>query len=95
MEVNVNEPIDPIEKQIEEIRLNKSRFVDVFNNPSGKYVIDLLENMYHFKGSTIDANHGLMGFREGQRTVVMFIKDMVELDLQTMEERIRENEGYS
>ena len=49
----------------------------VLNNEDGKKIISDLEARFHFYGSTFSAAPNETAYREGQRTVVLFLKSML------------------
>lgn len=49
----------------------------VLNNEDGEKIISDLEARFHFHGSTFSADPNETAYREGQRTVVLFLKSML------------------
>ena len=49
----------------------------VLNNQDGEKIISDLEARFHFYGSTFSPDPNETAYREGQRTVVLFLKSML------------------
>jgi hypothetical protein len=49
----------------------------VLNNQDGEKIISDLEARFHIHGSTFSADPNETSYREGQRTVVLFLKSML------------------
>jgi hypothetical protein len=49
----------------------------VLNNQDGEKIISDLEVRFHIHGSTFSADPNETAYREGQRTVVLFLKSML------------------
>ena len=49
----------------------------VLNNKDGEKIISDLEARFHFYGSTFSSDPNETSYREGQRTVVLFLKSML------------------
>lgn len=72
-------------------------FRDIFNTPQGQRVIEHLEGRFHVFKSTLSIDlHGaecaavdpnLALVNEGQRSVVLYIKDLIKTDLDALRER--------
>ena len=48
-----------------------------FESDNGKKVLEDLENRFHIHSSTIDDNNNNIAYREGQRSVILFIKKIL------------------
>ena len=68
-------------KLIDEVTKIHSMYKETFNTPTGKKVIQDLEDKYYIDRSTSGRNENidmfLRGMREGERTVVLYIRNMV------------------
>ena len=49
-----------------------------FESDNGKKVLEDLENRFHIHSSTIDDNNNNIAYREGQRSVILFIKKILK-----------------
>ena len=61
----------------------------LFDSPDGQTVLDDLERRFHIHGSTFSSEPTDTAYREGQRTVVLFIKSMLQ-DMKQLEELLNE-----
>ena len=50
----------------------------VLNNTDGERVIQDMEHRFHVHGSTFSSDANETAYREGQRTVVLFLKSMLQ-----------------
>ena len=55
-------------------------FKRVFDSKDGKKVLGYLENTYHIHASTMRSTDESPVFAEGQRTVVLDIKDLINYE---------------
>ena len=49
-----------------------------FESDNGKRVLEDLENRFHIHSSTMDDNNNNIAYREGQRSVILFIKKILK-----------------
>ena len=72
--------MDNREKLIEELTKKHTYYSEMFSSPTGKKILAELEDKFYIHKSTTGKNEQidtfLRGVREGQRTVVLFIKNM-------------------
>ena len=66
--------------QDKEYKALKRSYREVFDRKGGAKVLEDLENMYHIHGTTWREDGKDMAFSEGQRTVVLYIKDMLRIE---------------
>ena len=65
---------------------NQQLYLTVFDNPSGKAVLDDLKKRCYVKTSTYDDNYGRMAFREGRRSIYVHIATILGKDIQEIME---------
>jgi len=63
---------------MEQIQELKEAYAFIFGETDGDTVLDDLENRFHCHSPTFSADPYETAFREGQRSVVLFIKSMME-----------------
>ena len=61
-------------------------YKNVFESEEGKKILGDLESRYSIHGKTFSSDASETAYREGQRTVVLFIKSMLR-EQPTIEER--------
>tara|TARA_Y100001973_G_C5177328_1_gene322771 strand:+ start:51 stop:284 length:234 start_codon:yes stop_codon:yes gene_type:complete len=49
-----------------------------FESDNGKKVLEDLENRFHIHSSTMDDTNNNLAYREGQRSVILFIKKILK-----------------
>lgn len=73
-------------------------FARVFQGKDGKRALDHLRERFHVKGTTLFQDEAgrldpaMVAAREGQRSVVLYIQDLVATDFRSAEELIAEFE---
>lgn len=74
------------EEQIEDLKQRKRDYVACFSTAEGKRVLADLESMCYINRTTFTPNDALrIALNEGQRFVVVHIKNMMSLDIKTLE----------
>lgn len=70
-------------------------YQDVFNSPTGKVVLAELMSRFHMMGPTYPPNkelsHYEMILNEGQRSVILYILAMMNVNIEQLRERIDQN----
>lgn len=66
-------------KRMEMIQALRDAYRTIFENEDGDHVLDDLESRFHIHMPTFDShtNTEQLAFREGQRSVVLYIKGML------------------
>lgn len=62
----------------------------LFNTDDGKVVLEDLQRRFHIHGSTFSSEPTDTAYREGQRTVVLFIQQMLQNWDHIQEEQVNE-----
>lgn len=52
-------------------------YLDVFASPSGQVVLKDMARAHHFESSTFSSDPLLMALREGERNVILRIRDLI------------------
>jgi hypothetical protein len=63
----------------------RTTYKQVFNSPEGQEILGDLRTRYHISGTTFSPDATETAYREGQRTVVLFIEAMLR-DTKQLEE---------
>ncbi len=74
-------------QKIEEL---KKSYMATFNSESGKKVLADLEKKCHTKNTTFAGDANRMIFREGQRSIYLHIKSMMEMDIERLKEIVNQ-----
>lgn len=84
------------QEAFEDLARKKKLYVEVFESPAGKEVLEDLKKHVGAEKTIFDKNPQQMAFNEGQRTVYLHIKHMMVIDLEgtkkNMEKQIKEME---
>jgi len=78
------------QKQLDKIKLLKQRYISVFSGKDGAKILEDLEKMCFVNQSTLylEQPH-VMIYREGQRSVLVHIKNMMNFDIKRISELIK------
>jgi hypothetical protein len=76
------------EKVMQEIREKKQTYQTTFESAEGKKVLEDLERFFVYR-TTFSQNQQQLAFNEGQRSVVLHIKNIMKLDLEKTEEQVK------
>ena len=64
----------------DDLKALKHSFRECFSSKAGKVVLEYLQDTYHIHTSTMRSTTGAVEFSEGQRTVVLDIQDLMEIE---------------
>lgn len=73
--LNREEAVQPNQKQVRKLNALNRAFAECFGSKAGKAVLDYLEDTYHIHETTYRGDFQATSYSEGQRTVVLDIKD--------------------
>jgi hypothetical protein len=59
-------------------------FKKTFSGPHGSTILKYLMSRYHFIGGTFNENSNKMYFNEGERSVLVHIIEMIDIDIDTI-----------
>jgi len=65
----------------------RNAYKHLFDTDDGKIVLDDLQRRFHVHGSTFSSEPTDTAYREGQRTVVLFIQSMLQ-DLEHLQKEL-------
>lgn len=82
--LKVNKEYEKVTKKM--IAANQKLYLSVFDTPSGKDVLENLAKRCYVKTSTYDDNPQRMAFREGRRSIFVYIGTILGRDLQDIME---------
>lgn len=68
-------------KQLAELEQVKKDYVDTFSSKAGKRVLEHLESICFIKKTTYSPELNRTFFSEGQRFIVVHIKNMMDMDI--------------
>ena len=71
----------------------KKAYVNCFSTKSGKEILKDLEIRGFYHASTISKEPLLLAFHEGQRSIVLHIKSMMNFDITRIKELISQQES--
>lgn len=74
------------EKQEKELRKLQSAYKDIFEGTAGKIVLKDLKMLCHAKRTTYVPNSTDTVFNEGQRSVLLHIETMADIDVDKLKE---------
>ena len=77
---------------IQKIKELKQLYQNVFESVDGKKVLEHLENKLFIKRSTLNSDSLRMAFNEGQRSVVLHIRNMMNIDIEATEKLIEQQQ---
>lgn len=81
------------EKEIlAQITAKQQLYQSVFNTPEGQAVLKDLEHRCFVNSTTLNDNHGQMGFAEGRRSIYVHISNMLKKDLKEILEELTKGE---
>ena len=63
---------------MDEIKKLKQKYLQVFTQGTGEELLQDLELRFHIHNTTMDNDLNNLAFLEGQRSVVLFIKNMLK-----------------
>ena len=63
---------------MDEIKKLKQKYLQVFTQGTGEELLEDLELRFHIHNTTMDNDSNNLAFLEGQRSVVLFIKNMLK-----------------
>lgn len=72
--------------ELEKLKVLKSNYIRTFSSDEGKQVLADLESKCYIKDTTFSRDPHLTAFNEGQRSVVLSIKSMMDLDVAKLKE---------
>lgn len=82
---------------VQEIKELKQLYLNVFDSADGKKVLEDLSKKLYVYRTPFDENSNNMSFKVGQQSVILHIKNMMNIDIKKTEELINkiktENEG--
>ncbi len=84
---------EPQQEQLDKIKLLKQRYISVFSGKDGAKVLEDLEKMCFVNQSTYSNFPHKMIYNEGQRSVIVHIKNMMNFNIQKIAELIKEEEN--
>lgn len=80
------------EQQLAKLEQLKKDYVSTFSTVAGKNVLADLERKSFMNKTTYSDVRGGIYFHEGQRFVVVYIKNMMKFDLKTLQQLIQREE---
>lgn len=82
------------EKELESQLSNIKAFKEVFETEKGKLVLDYLRKIGHVHTSTINASDSfdLSHWREGRRSIVIDIENLLKIDIGKFKKRFKEQQ---
>lgn len=78
---------------ITKVKERKQLYLNVFDTPDGQKVLEDLERHAFIHKTTLNTDSLRMVFNEGQRSMVLHIKNFMKIDIEKTAERIREQQG--
>ena len=63
---------------MDEIKKLREKYKQVFTQGTGEELLNDLELRFHIHNTTMDSDSNNLAFLEGQRSVVLFIKNMLK-----------------
>ena len=78
--------------EIDRIREVKQLYIDVFENDNGKKLLEELEKRCFIHRSTFNKDGMAMAFNEGQRSIILHIKNMMKIDIEATKKLIEAQE---
>ena len=63
---------------MEEVKKLRMKYQQVFTQGTGEELLEDLELRFHIHNTTMDENNNNLAFLEGQRSVILFIKNMLK-----------------
>lgn len=80
--------MQPDNKEIER-RIHRSAcFQRVFKGPDGEFVLKEIDEQTHYKGNTFAPDPYLHAYYAGQRSMAVFIHNILEADVEKARERL-------
>ncbi len=76
----------------DELEALQKAYHSTFSSVTGRKVLDDLEIRNWLRSPTISSQLHYMAYREGQRSVLLYIKTMMEWDIKELREMIKEME---
>ena len=80
---------NPQDKSLQIIREQKQLYLTVFDNPDGKALLNELSIRAFEKRTTFNKDSHQTAFNEGQRSIVLHIKNMLILDVDKLERSMK------
>ena len=80
------------EKQMNEIRELKKDYIETFSSPRGKKVLSNLEKICFTNKTTYSVDPNRIYLNEGMRFVVIHIKNMMNMNIETLRNLARKVE---
>ncbi len=78
--------------EFEKFKQMKSDYLAVFSGDAGSRVLKDLRRYCYYNRTTIDKDPVMMAFKEGQRSVILHIHTVLNMDLEKVREQIPKGE---
>lgn len=88
-----NKQQSPEDEQIAQLEKIKQLVCNTFFTESGKILMEELEKMYWIHQPNYMSNERDHAFNEGQRSVVLWLKNMQSMSIDKLKEELRQNEN--
>ena len=79
-----------IKAEVEAKIRRSGNFQRLFKGEAGDYVLDEIEKFTHFKGNTFHRDPYEHAYREGQRSMAVFLHNILDQDVESAKKILRE-----
>jgi len=80
-------------KSAEEKIRRSANFQRIFSGKGGQEVLDEIDKFTLYKGNTFNADPYISAYNAGQRSMAVFIHNIIDQDIETARKSLKENEN--
>lgn len=85
-------PEDNVKDFMQQVKEKKQLYQNVFESPDGAKVLEDLSKTAFANKTTFNENPNKMAFNEGQRSIILHIKNMMKIDLEKTESLVKKQQ---
>lgn len=81
-----------MDDSIKNLKRQQEDIQAIFTTDNGKRVLKNLEDKFYVNNTTFRYDENALAYNEGQRTVILYIKNMLEMDVEKLVKEVQKHE---